>query len=215
VADFGNGLEIRNIVARVANALEIHGFSLVINGRLDVFRLIASYEFGVDAEAWEKHLELIVGTACSMSAIRPSFRLTRSSLTIEITSGDNVVAGMGQRRNGQKLGSLIGSMSAPSHHNQWQPHPAGKHADCTDLSGRGRHGCNATFEGSNSLLENVHGRIHDTAVNVSKLLEAEQPRSVSRVIEGEGLNARPKISHQPRQLIVAAALGDFLPTVVA
>lgn len=29
--------------------------------------------------------------------------------------------------------------------------------------------------------------VHDTGVNVAKLLEAEQPRSVSRVIEGEAL----------------------------
>jgi hypothetical protein len=55
------------------------------------------------------------------------------------------------------------------------------------LTGRCRQSSYTTFQRGNSLLEDIHCGVHDSAVDVAELFEAKEPRAVSGVIEGEGL----------------------------
>lgn len=87
VADLCNRLEIRDVVSRVANALDVDGLGLVVNGGTNVLWLVALDKLGLDTEAREHDLELVVGSA------------------IEVRSGDNVVAGMSEGGNGHYEGS--------------------------------------------------------------------------------------------------------------
>lgn len=63
VGDFGNGLEVGDVVARVADALDVHGLGVVVDGGGNVLGLVAVDEFGLDAQPGEKYFELVVGAA--------------------------------------------------------------------------------------------------------------------------------------------------------
>ena len=138
----GNGLNVGHIVPRVANALNVHGLGLVVNGGGNVLGLVAVDKLGRDAQAREHDLELVVGAP------------------VEVRRRDNVVASVGERRNGDELSAL---------------------ARCR------REGRDTTLESRHALLEDVDGGVHDAAVDVTKLLEAKEPRAVGRVIEGVAL----------------------------
>lgn len=75
---------------------------------------------------------------------------------VQVAGGDDVVSGMGEGRDGHELGGLTGG---------------------------GSNGGNTTFQGCNTLLEDIDCGVHDSAVDVAELLEAEEPRAVGRVIE--------------------------------
>lgn len=138
----GNGLNVGDIIPRVADALNVHSLGLVVDGSANVLGLVAVDELGLDAQAGEEDLELVVGAA------------------VEVGGGHDVVAGLGEGRDGDELGALA--------------------------RGRGQRG-DTTLESGDALLEDVHGRVHDAAVDVAELLEAEEPRAVGRVIEGVAL----------------------------
>lgn len=71
------------------------------------------------------------------------------------------------------------------------------------LAGRGGNSGNTTFQSGNPLFEDIdsrldpswsgskqggkHAYIHDTAVDVAKLLEAKEPRPMGGIIEDERL----------------------------
>lgn len=76
--------------------------------------------------------------------------------TVQVAGGDDVVSGMGEGRDGHELGCLARG---------------------------GSNGSNTTFQSCNALLEDVDCRVHDSAVDVAELLEAEEPRAVGRIIE--------------------------------
>lgn len=78
--------------------------------------------------------------------------------SVEVGSSDNVITDVGERGNSHKLRCL-----------------AGRRSDSGDT----------TLESSDTLLEYVHSWVHDTAVDVSKLLESEETGAVGRVIESE------------------------------
>ena len=61
VGDLGNSLNIRNVVPRVANALNVDGLGLVVDGGGNVLGLVAVDELGLDPEAGKEDLELVVG----------------------------------------------------------------------------------------------------------------------------------------------------------
>lgn len=83
-----NGLEVRHVVARVPDGLDVDGLGAVVDGGGDGGRVVALDELGGDAEAREEHLELVVGAA------------------VQIAGGHDVVAGVGERRDGHELGGL-------------------------------------------------------------------------------------------------------------
>lgn len=107
-----DGLQIRNIILRVSNRLNIHRLCLLIDRCGNLVRLVDIDELGVDAQAREEDLELVVGAA------------------VEVGGGDDVVAGVGEGRDGDELGALAGG---------------------------GGEGADAAFEGCHALLEDVDG----------------------------------------------------------
>lgn len=147
--NLGNGLEVRHVVARVADALDVDGLGLVVNQGSNLVGVVAVDEFGLDSEARQEDFELVVCAA------------------VEVRRGDDVVAGVGKRVDGDELGTL---------------------------ARRGSESGSTAFQSSNSLLENIDSRlcgvkgvlprqtrcpwgaatyVHDSGVNVAKLLEAE------------------------------------------
>lgn len=108
--DLGDGLEIRHVVARVPNALHVDGLGLVINQGSNLLWVVAIDKLGLDAQSRQKDLELVV------------------SATVQVRSGDDVVASMCKGINRNKLGALARRSSKSSY---------------------------AAFEGCNSLLKYV------------------------------------------------------------
>ena len=98
-------------------------------------------EGGVDAEAAQRHVELGDGAA------------------VELGGGDDVVAGLGQRGEGDELGG---------------------HA-----RGRG-HRTDAALEGGDALLERGDRGVADPRVDVAVLLQGEEVGGVVGVLEDEG-----------------------------
>lgn len=88
MGNLGNGLDIRDVVSWVSNALDIDSLGLVVNGGSNVLRVLTVDELGLDAQAREEDFELVVGAA------------------IQVRGGDDVVAGLGQSRNCDELGTL-------------------------------------------------------------------------------------------------------------
>lgn len=159
MSHLGNSLEIRHIVSRVANALDIHSLGLVINSSSDLLWILAIYKLGIDTKTRQKDLELVI----------------RAS--VEVGRGNNIVARVRKGVDGNELRAL---------------------------AGRGCQSCDTAFQGCDALFKDVYrwlracvstyqfkhlwpGKpctyIHDAAVDVAKLLEAKEPRSVRRVIE--------------------------------
>mmetsp|Transcript_15493 Transcript_15493/g.18655 ORF Transcript_15493/g.18655 Transcript_15493/m.18655 type:complete len:393 (-) Transcript_15493:96-1274(-) len=102
------------------------------------------------------------------------------STTIEIASRNKVVALLTNGLEAQELGGH---------------------------SATGRESANATFKSSDPLLKDVVGWIHDTAVNVSELLQREEVRSVLGIVE----NIRASGVNGNRASI--GSLVGFLPCV--
>lgn len=88
VGDCGDGFEVGDVVAWVADGFDVDGFGLVVDQLLKVFGLVALHEFGVDAEAGEEDFELVVGAS------------------VEVGGGDDVVAGVCEGGDGHELGGL-------------------------------------------------------------------------------------------------------------
>lgn len=88
MGDLGNGLQIGNIVAWVTNAFDVDGLGLVVDGRSNVFRLVAVYKLGLYPKPGQKHFELVICAA------------------VQVGRRDNIVAGVCERVDGHKLGAL-------------------------------------------------------------------------------------------------------------
>lgn len=156
--NLGNSLEIRHVVSRVSNSLHIDCLGAIINSSSNILCTIAIHKLGLNAQPRQKDLELVVGTA------------------VEVAGSDNVVAGVGQGRDGHELGCL---------------------------AGRSCNSGNTTFESGDAFFEDVDGGlaslvvgllrevwvtyVHDAGVDVAELFEAKESGAVSRVIEDEGL----------------------------
>lgn len=91
MGSLGDGLEIGDVVAGVADALNVDGLGLVIDGSDQVLGLVPDHELGVDSETREEDLELVVGAA------------------VKVGCGDDVVANLGESGDGNELGRLAGS----------------------------------------------------------------------------------------------------------
>lgn len=90
VGDLGNGLEVRDIVPGVTDALDVDRLGLVVNGSSNVLGLVAVDKLGLDTQAGQENLELVVGAA------------------VEVGGGHDVVSGVGEGIDGDELGSLAG-----------------------------------------------------------------------------------------------------------
>lgn len=86
----GDGLKVRHVVPGVPNGLDVDGLGAVVDGGRDGLGAVSLDELGIDAEAREQDLELVVGAA------------------VQIAGGHDVVSDMGQRRDGHELGGLAG-----------------------------------------------------------------------------------------------------------
>lgn len=151
-----NSLEIWDIIPWVAYALEIHSFRLVIDQAIELLCFVSLDEFGRDTETRVEHFQLVVGAA------------------VQVGRRDYVVAGVCQGGEDHELGGLTG--------------------------GSGNSG-NTTFQCCDALFEDVNGGlpvvgsecasrwkprdkyVHDSAVDVAKLFEAEQASTVGAVVE--------------------------------
>lgn len=96
MGDLGNGLEIRHVVARVADALDVDGLGLVVDGGGNLVGVVSVDKLGLDAQTREEDLELVVGAA------------------VQVRRGDNVVTSVCESANGDELGSLAGRGSQGS-----------------------------------------------------------------------------------------------------
>lgn len=84
----GDGLEVGHVVPRVADALDVDGLGAVVDGGGEVLGRVALDELGLDAEAGQQHLELVV---------RPA---------VEVRRRDDVVAGAREGRDRNELCGL-------------------------------------------------------------------------------------------------------------
>jgi hypothetical protein len=80
--------QVWDVVTRVADALDIHGLGLVVDGGGEVFGLVAVDKLGGDSQAREGHLELVVGA------------------TIQVGCRHDVVPRVGQGGDGHELRRL-------------------------------------------------------------------------------------------------------------
>jgi hypothetical protein len=96
VGELVNDLQVRDVVAGVADALDVDGLGLLVDGGGDVLGAVALDELGLDAQAGEEDLELVVGAA------------------VEVGGGDNVVASVSQGVDDNELGGLAGGGSEAS-----------------------------------------------------------------------------------------------------
>lgn len=112
VGNLGDSLEVRNVVTRVSNGLDINSLGLVVDGCGDILHLVALDELGLDAQTRQEDLELVVGAA------------------VQVTGGNDVVAGVSQSCKGHELRRLARG---------------------------GGHSGDTTLEGCNSLLEDIDG----------------------------------------------------------
>ena len=88
--NLGNSLEIRYVVSGVSNSLYVNSLGTVINSGSDIRCTVAIHKFGLNAQSRQEDLELVVGAA------------------VEVAGRDDVVAGVGQGRDGHELGCLAG-----------------------------------------------------------------------------------------------------------
>lgn len=172
VRNLGNSLEVRDVVLWVPDALDVDGLGLVVNGGGDILDTVAVDELGVDAEAGEEDLELVVGAA------------------VQQRGGDDVVASVREGVDGDELGGLARGGGKGRDAALECGDALLKDIDCgleewEEIRSVCKLGtrCNMRF-----VEEVISTYVHDTAVNVTKLLEAKEPRAVSRVIEGETLH---------------------------
>ena len=83
-----NGLEVRDVVARVADALDIDRLRLIIDQALELLGLVPLDEFRRDAQSGEGDFELVVGAP------------------VQVARADDVVTGMRQGGDDHELRGL-------------------------------------------------------------------------------------------------------------
>jgi hypothetical protein len=167
LTDLGDGLEVGDVVLGVSNALDVDGLGVVVDGSSDVLRLVAVYELGLDSQAREHDLELVVGSA------------------VQVGGSDNVVAGVRKRGNGHELGALAGGGGDSCDSSLQRCNSLLENID-RRLRWMSEH--NPSPRRKNAGQGYTH--VHNTAVDVAELLESEEARAVGGIIENKGLSIR-------------------------
>lgn len=89
--DFRNGLEIRNIILRVTNTLDVNCLGVLVDGCCQVLGLVSIHKLCLDTQTREEDLQLIVGS------------------TVEVGRRDDVVSRVRERCKGHELRGLAGA----------------------------------------------------------------------------------------------------------
>ncbi len=146
MGDTGDHLDVEDRVLRVADRLAVEQLGVRSNRSLPRLGVVGVDERGLDPVLRKRVVEQVVGAA------------------VEGGSGDDVIAGLGDVHDGERLRRLTR-----------------RHDQCTRHAGGGRR--QAAFEGRHPSLEHTLGRVHDAGVDVARLGQREQVRSVLRALE--------------------------------
>ena len=141
VGDLCQALQVGNLAGGVGDNLGVDCLGVLGQGRLVVGGVGAGHEGGVDAEASQGHVQLGDGAA------------------VQLRGGNNVVALLAERREGDELGGHTGG---------------------------GGHRTDTAFEGGDALLQGGDGGVGQARVDVAVLLQGEEVRGVVSVFEDEG-----------------------------
>ena len=156
----GDGLEIRDVVAGVADALNVHSLGLVVDLGNQVLDLVSNNKLCVDSKAGQENLQLVVCAA------------------VEVGCRDNVVADLRQGGNGDKLGCLARGCRKSSDTAL---------QGCDSLLEHINRGAAAGRLVCVSGTRIVRHLLHYPGVDVAKLLEAEQASAMGGIIEHKAL----------------------------
>ena len=145
--------QVDHIELGIAERFGIDGASAIIDGFAETVVVVGFDEANFDAELGQRVVEQIVGAA------------------IERCGGDNFVAGIRQREDGEGFRRLAGGC---------------------------RQRRNSAFQCGHALFKNIVSRVHDAAVDIAELLQAEQGGGVigifkhvgSRLVDGHGARSR-------------------------
>jgi len=88
LGNLGDGLKVGDVELGVSNGLDVNGLGLGVDELLEILGLVASHEPRLNPHPLEGDLELVEGA------------------TVEVRRRDDVVPGLGQSRQGEKLRSL-------------------------------------------------------------------------------------------------------------
>ena len=160
MGDLGNGLEVGDVVAGVANGLEVDGLGVVVDEGGNVLGLVAVGELGLDAEAGQHDLELVVGA------------------TVQVGGGDDVVTGVGESSEGHEESSLAGGGG-----NSGNTTLESSNTLLEDIDGGAVRGFTVSMLILMGVSEGEKNSLHDAGVDVAKLLEAEEAGTVGGVVE--------------------------------
>ena len=141
VGDRGELLDVGDVELGIAQRLGVDGAGLVVDGGAQAVEVVGVDKLHLDAQPRQRVVEEIVGAA------------------VERGGGDDLVAGRGQRGDGERLRRLA--------------------------RGRGQRR-RAAFERRHALLKDVGGGVHDAGVDVAELLQREQAAGVVGVLEDVG-----------------------------
>ena len=141
VGDLGQALEVGDLTGRVRDRLDEDELRLVGDDRCVVGRVGGVHERGLDAEAAQRHIEL------------------GDCAAVEARARHDVVAGSGERSEGDELGTEPGCRGH-------RPDPA--------------------LERGDALLECCDRRVRQPAVDIAVLLQREAGGGIRGVVENEG-----------------------------
>lgn len=154
-------LQIRHVVARIADAFEVNRLGVVIDGSNELFRVVTIHELAVDAQPRKHDLELVVGTP------------------VQIGRRDDVVPSLSKSSNGHELSSLARRSGNSCNTALESGHAFLKHID----SGLVGSAASASGRPHESLGSQPPTYVHNTAVDIAKLLQPKQPGAMGRVVE--------------------------------
>jgi hypothetical protein len=174
VGDLGDSLNIWHVVSWVTNGLDVDSLGLLVNGSGDILWLVTSNELGIDAKTWKEDLELVVGSS------------------VDVGCGNNVVTSLREGCNGHELSRLTGGCGNSGDTTFKSCYPLLENIDSWLVRQSSQYGCpyhscgggKARLPGK--ILGGLMTYVHDTRVDVAKLLETEETSSMGGVIEDVG-----------------------------
>lgn len=169
-------LKIRDVVSRVSHAFQVDTLRLVVNQFFEILWIVAIHKFGGDSQPRKKDLELIVGAA------------------VQVRGADNIVARLAESGKGHELRRLTGRGG-----NSGFSAFKSCYAFFENIDGRLGNPNRSTLSAFESWGEGEKAHVHDTAIDVTKFLEAKKPRTVRRVIEHVGLIDSINLYHRRRK----------------
>jgi len=159
MGDLGDTLDVEDIDLGVAHDLGVEALGLVGDRAPPGVEVRGIDEAGVDSQLAKADVELLEGAA------------------VEGRGGDELVAGLHQREEGDEL---------------------------SRLAGRGGEGADPVLERRHPLLEDGDGRVHDPRVDIPEALQREEVGSVVGVLENVGAGLvdghRARTGHRVRAL---------------